>query len=120
MVECSQWDLIGHLVRKLEDNSNENNMDVIGHHIRRSEDGGDDDNMDWGHSSQELPEGSNISNWTVYLSCDILVDLCPSPKNLSQPILDEFGANFIGRGDFKAGCNWLCGLVTSGYSYMGL
>lgn len=45
MVECSKWDLIGHLVRKLED-SNESNMDLIGHHIRRSEDGGDDDNMD--------------------------------------------------------------------------
>lgn len=119
MVECSKWDLIGHLVRKLED-SNESNMDLIGHHIRRSEDGGDDDNMDWGHSSQELSEGSNISNWTVYLPCDILVDLCPSPKNLSQALSDEFGANFIGRGDFKAGCNWLCGLVTSGYSYVGL
>lgn len=119
MAECSKWDLIGHPIRKLEDNNNESNMDLIGYHIRRSEDSGDD-NMDCGHSSQELSEGSNISNWTEYLSCDILVDLCPSPKNLSEAILDEFGANFIGRGDFKAGCNWLCGLVTSGYSYVGL
>lgn len=95
MVECSKWDLLGHPVRKVEDNSNESSMDCR-----------------W--SYPEHSEGSNISNWTVHISCDILVDLCPSPKNLSEAILDKFGANFIGRGDFKAGCNWLCGLVTSG------